>query len=465
MTSLLGQVPGASGLCRQAEELQAQSAAQARANSSSRGLNDGPDYGDARGSQSAPGYEGFQAPPGSMGGPPGPGIPGMSPNFDPVKTAKQIYPILEFRDKVVKVISATIEKIPGLQALVERITETLTLFVLSLLAPFIRPIINAVAKSLKTGSTTVIDASGNHQYEVWTDSHCSDPTHSLLSKDHFSNVLNEPAGQVASAILQYVAPRVIYAWQHPDVPIHEVMQDITRVFHHPAIRDPRCEIHRTMYEVVERWAHSLPNRGSDLNNILSSEGVRHGKNHTLDEDDSHNHGSLPPMGNIIGSGSHSKVSGAPWEKLLKLGQNTGQSRDLSKATDTLSAAYPGTETAYDATRPPTGPAAEYQYSQEQYQAPPYQQASYSEPTYQGTPPSVPQQGFNAYGAPSSNYQQGYPYQNPTPGGPYAQGYPSNAPYGYDPNAPPPQQQSSAYGYEGQPPPPPGGQYYGSDPYR
>ncbi|KAL9117543.1 MAG: hypothetical protein Q9187_005921, partial [Circinaria calcarea] len=325
-TGLLSQVPGAGLLCKQAEQLQAQSLAQQQAVSSGKDMND-PYYGNTRSSKPGPGLQasqGFQAPPGSMGGPPGPGIPGMSPTFDPVETAKKIYPILEFRDKVVRIISATIEKIPGLEALVEKITETLTLFILSLLAPYIRPIINAVSKQLKAGSSSVVDASGKHQYEPWTDPHCTDPTHSLLSKDHFSNVLNEPAGQIAAAILQYVAPRVIYAWQHPGVPIDEVMNDVTRAFHHPAIRDSRCEIHRNMFSVVERWAHAQPNRGADLNNILGSEGVRKGKNHTGGTDQeaqghgSHNHGSLPPMGNIFGSGSHSKVSGAPWDKLMKL---------------------------------------------------------------------------------------------------------------------------------------------------
>ena len=82
----------------------------------------------------------------------------MSESFDPVKTAKQIYPILEFRDKVVRAISSTIAKIPGLEAIVEKIGETLTVFVLSLLAPFIRPIIDAVSKSLKEGSSTVVEA-------------------------------------------------------------------------------------------------------------------------------------------------------------------------------------------------------------------------------------------------------------------------------------------------------------------
>ena len=150
MTSLLRQVPGAGDLCHEAEQLQARSDAQERIIENSASLSRTRDT--------------FQGPPGSTGGPPGPGVPGLSPNFDPKKTIAQIYPILEFRDKVVKLIDRAVEKIPGLEALVEKITDTVTLFVLSLLAPFIRPIINAVAMQLKAGSTQVVDASGKHQY-------------------------------------------------------------------------------------------------------------------------------------------------------------------------------------------------------------------------------------------------------------------------------------------------------------
>ena len=133
-------------------------------------------------------------------------IPGMSPNFDPVKTAKQIYPILVFRDKIVKTISRGIEKIPGLEKLLEHIAETLTAFILGLLAPFIRPIIKGVSKVLKDGSSGVISASSNSQLAPWENNHCTDPTHSMLSKDHFTNILNSCAGRVASTVLQYVVP-------------------------------------------------------------------------------------------------------------------------------------------------------------------------------------------------------------------------------------------------------------------
>lgn len=206
------------------------------------------------------------------------GLEGM-PNFDPAKTVSQIYPILVFRDKVVRTISSIIEKIPGLEALVDRITETLTVFILSLLAPFVRPVINAISKTLQTGSEGVINSSGKHQYEVWTDPHCSDPTHSMLSKDHFSNLLNEPAGSVAAEILKYIAPRVLYAWEHPDVPVQQVLQDVESIFHHPALRNERNEAHRNMYNAVKQWVDSRSDRGRGLEAVLSSEAVRAGKNH------------------------------------------------------------------------------------------------------------------------------------------------------------------------------------------
>ncbi|KAI4205803.1 MAG: hypothetical protein LQ346_001382 [Caloplaca aetnensis] len=417
MTSLLSQMPGAGSLCQQAEQLQAQSDAQEHANSMNRGTSAAPPSTNTN----------FSAPPGSQGGPPGPGIPGMSANFDPMKTAAQIYPILEFRDKVVRAISATIEKIPGLEALVEKITERLTLFVLSLLAPFIRPIINAVSAQLKAGSSSVVDASGKHQYEPWTDPHCSDPTHSLLSKDHFSNILNSPAGQIAAAILQYVAPRILYAWQHPDIPVDQVLNDIVRVFHHPAARDHGCEIHNTMFSVVERWAHSW--KGPDLNSILGSESVRAGKNHIGSDKEpggQHNHGGLPALGSFFpgaAGGAHSKPTvsggggGAPWEKL------TGAFREAPMDEPRWGGAgtYPGTHTEYDSSRPSPGPGPSYEYGQQQpagYGGEPYGQQAQS--SYPSQPP--PQQHFHDQGPPEQQYggypppqqQQQYGYGAPSP---------------------------------------------------
>lgn len=305
LTDVLGKVPGTSGLIQEAQSLQAASDAQAAANAG-HGYRSGgyDDYSSSRAGGQHQGAPTFDAPPGSVGGPPGPNIPGT--NTDPATVIPKIYPILEFRDKVVRNISAIIEKIPGLEKLIETITERVTLFVLSLLAPFVMPIIKSASESLKQGSSTVIDSAAKHQFEVWTNPHSSDPTHSMLSKDHFSNVLNAPAGQIAVAILQFVAPRVVYAFDHPDVPVDQVLNDCMQIFHHPANRNQSSEIHRNMFSVVEKWAHGY--RGRNLNEILSSDSVRAGKNHSGGND--HSHGSGHGAAGVSSFGSHSHGGGS-----------------------------------------------------------------------------------------------------------------------------------------------------------
>lgn len=112
LTDLLSQVPGTSGLIKEAVDLQAESDRQAAENERTGA---GQDYGGyydgaSRADTNAPT---FQAPPGSHGGPPGPNVPGT--NMDPKQVVAKIYPFLAFRDKVVRQISAIVSKIPGLE--------------------------------------------------------------------------------------------------------------------------------------------------------------------------------------------------------------------------------------------------------------------------------------------------------------------------------------------------------------
>lgn len=439
--NLISQVPGmGGGLADQARDLQSRSAAQEYENSTSR----------------ASVNTQFMGPPGSTGGPAGPGVPGMSSHFDPVKTAKQIYPILEFRDRVVKAINATIAKIPGLESLIEKISETLTLFILSLLAPFVRPIIDAVSKSLKEGSSTVVEASAKQQFEPWEDPHCTNPTHSMLSKDHFSNKLNGLAGRVATTILQYAAPRVLYAWEHPGVPVDEVMNDILRAFHHPALRDESLELHRNMFNTVRKWVEEQPD-AHNLNSILSSSSVRAGHNHKTsgERDIGHSHGAL---------GGHGKTSGSIWTEI--------QSRDLGALEGTdgnpsssymTSSPQPGSPH-----KPPHSPNFGYQNVPQRpgssndmphggYLSPEPAHGQYQS----GPPPSDYRQG---YGGPQGGYQHApYPVEQPPHGAPppqppygqppYGQGWSQGPPPGGFPGGPPPPQPPY-----GQPPYGPGYQY-------
>jgi len=104
------------------------------------------------------------------------------------EAAKEIYPIIEGHAEVMQSITETIENIPVLPALIEQIEEQVNIFVFSLLAPFVLPIIDQIKTELNTGSSEIIQSSKEKQLIVFRDDHSTDPTHSMLSKDHFSNV-------------------------------------------------------------------------------------------------------------------------------------------------------------------------------------------------------------------------------------------------------------------------------------
>lgn len=101
---------------------------------------------------------------------------------------EQIMPAIKLHDDIMKTIDNAIGKIPILPKIIEQLEEQLTQFVFSIMAPFIVPLIRQIRNELKTGSDEIIQSSQNQQHVVFNDDNSTDPTHSMLSKDHFSNV-------------------------------------------------------------------------------------------------------------------------------------------------------------------------------------------------------------------------------------------------------------------------------------
>ena len=198
---------------------------------------------------------------------------------------KQVYPVLEWHDGLIKAIDQAIEKIPVLPDLIEQVQEQLNIFVFSILAPYVLPIIKQVKTELLTGSSEVIQSSKDEQHIVFNDDNSSNPTHSMLSKDHFSNVLNEPAGRIASQIVKWTVPQIMECWDNEDVNIARTLDRIvTGIFHHPALRDDgrdgARDVRAMMFGTVEKWWSEKSDRERrSLREQLSREGVLHGKNH------------------------------------------------------------------------------------------------------------------------------------------------------------------------------------------
>ncbi|KAI1464041.1 Het-C-domain-containing protein [Daldinia caldariorum] len=214
---------------------------------------------------------------------------------------QQIMPAIEFHDDLMKGIGEAIEKIPILPQIIEQLEEQLSMWTFSIMAPFVVPIIQQVKNELRTGSSEIIESSKNEQHIVFNDDECSDPTHSMLSKDHFSNILNEIAGKTASKVVYWVVPQIMEAWDDEGVDVDRLLNRIIHgVLHHPAQRDMGDDGARDgrqiMFRSVEEWWNQMDEGAKDeYRQKLSRDGVFNGENHKEGVHDS-GHGCGKPLG-------------------------------------------------------------------------------------------------------------------------------------------------------------------------
>ncbi|KAG8163526.1 hypothetical protein KVR01_006823 [Diaporthe batatas] len=210
---------------------------------------------------------------------------------------RQVMPAIEFHDEILQSVTEAIEKIPILPQIVEQLEEQLSVFVFSVIAPFVVPVINQVKNELKTGSEEVIHSSENEQHIVFNDDDSTDPTHSMLSKDHFSNILNEIAGRTASKVVAWTVPQLMEAIDDDGADIDRVCSRIiSGVLHHPAQRDMgedgAREGREMMFRSVEEWWNDMSEDAKDeYRQKLSRRGVQNGENHKEGvHDTGHGHG-------------------------------------------------------------------------------------------------------------------------------------------------------------------------------
>ncbi|KAJ3901562.1 Het-C-domain-containing protein [Lentinula edodes] len=212
-------------------------------------------------------------------------------NFNPDDIAppnvqKRLLEMLAWRDGVFRWITAKIEMIPGLSSLIDELMNALNAYVYTVIAPWLtislKPILTQATSVLGEGSKAVIDT--DDQYEVFDNPDASDPSHSLLSKDHFGLILNEPAGKVAQIVVVYSTELIVKAWADNSDP-DEVVDQILKAFHHPYFADGYSSIQHKMFEEMERWIGELsPDETSQTIQALSKDSVRNGKNKRLTEE-------------------------------------------------------------------------------------------------------------------------------------------------------------------------------------
>ncbi|KAG5977191.1 hypothetical protein E4U56_000155 [Claviceps arundinis] len=208
----------------------------------------------------------------------------------------QIMPAIEFHDDVMKGITSAVENIPVLPKIIEQLEEQLSRFVFSIMAPVVVPLIRQVKNELATGSGEVIKSSEDEQHVVFENNRCTDPTHSMLSKDHFSNILNEIAGRIAAKMVTWTVPQLMEAIDNDGTDVNRLCDRIIHgIMHHPAQRnlgqDGASEARNLMFQEVETWWGELRGEQDSYRQKLSRDGVERGENHKEGVDDTgHGHG-------------------------------------------------------------------------------------------------------------------------------------------------------------------------------
>jgi hypothetical protein len=210
---------------------------------------------------------------------------------------EQIMPVIEFHDDIMKNIDRAIGSIPVLPKILSQLEEQLSMFVFSVIAPFILPVITQIREELRTGSDEIVQSSLREQHIVFEDDNSTDPTHSMLSKDHFTNILNEIAGRCAAKTVHWVVPQLMDAMDDEDADVDILLTRIVGgVMHHPAQRgmgdDGISEGRELLFSQVEDWWREMGDeRQEDYLRKLSRDGVENGENHKEGvQDTGHGHG-------------------------------------------------------------------------------------------------------------------------------------------------------------------------------
>ncbi|RXW13961.1 hypothetical protein EST38_g11892 [Candolleomyces aberdarensis] len=190
--------------------------------------------------------------------------------MSPQELHAQLWKVLTVRDAIVKKISKTIEKIPGLGPLIEKLMESISVF------PFLKPILQSATSGLQSASAEVVNS--HDQYEVFNDPRASDPTHSFLSKDHFNLILNEPAGQLAKVIVVNTVTLVSKAWDDNSINVHNVTEEVLQCLFHPDFHNSQSKVQREMLQCVHDWFNKLGGRQRDVLRRLNKQSVRNHEN-------------------------------------------------------------------------------------------------------------------------------------------------------------------------------------------
>lgn len=198
-----------------------------------------------------------------------------NPNF----LWQSIEPVFYLHDRMSKWLQEGTEERE--QSTADMSTNQLNDYTNQLVFRFLAVMIESSVKELRNAVRAARDrvdeeAAKSTSAKVYDDgSDASDPSHSDLSKDHFGNVLNQPAGLIATVTTNWTAQQVVRCWDDPEVDADETIDEILTILHHPAFPKKKTQIQEYMFDTVRGWWEATPPGEQDrLRSKLTKESVK-----------------------------------------------------------------------------------------------------------------------------------------------------------------------------------------------
>ncbi|KAG9041223.1 hypothetical protein FS837_012535 [Tulasnella sp. UAMH 9824] len=179
-------------------------------------------------------------------------------HVDEVDLSKALSKVITLKDEV----KATI--VDGLGNVAERaksilddLEDNLDAFVSQNLQQLLTSFIALINEKIGELRNTVI-INSDAQWEVFNTTTSTDPTHSLLSKDHFQSILNEPAGLIARMVTLNTVDKLVRVWENPTADVNAAIDEILQSIFHPDFPRPGgSDIQSQMTGAVETWLNTM----------------------------------------------------------------------------------------------------------------------------------------------------------------------------------------------------------------
>ncbi|KAG8857979.1 hypothetical protein FRB96_005470 [Tulasnella sp. 330] len=140
--------------------------------------------------------------------------------------------------------------------------DNLSVFVLTNLMPFLSLLVALLVRAIRTLMDRVIFDSPD-QWEVFNDTKSTSPSHSVISKDHFHMILNEPAGMIAQISTLNAVDKVAQLWANASMDVDRTIDIILESIFHPdfsvEMRDSSrsSDVQSQMMNAVQAWVDGM----------------------------------------------------------------------------------------------------------------------------------------------------------------------------------------------------------------